>query len=494
MPNLPDCLSSPAAFREHYRLEAGGELVPLKRLMPEWQVEWAKACDPAWMRAVGRPAEGGHSLAYGELTRGEGKTSWLAHYCAYALGAALRPVNGIAVASDMDQAALLRDALARGVAANPWLGNLLTINRWTVTNRHTGSELRILSSDAPSAMGLHYKFGVFDEFVLCKSDEFWAAIAGAIPKVPNCCFSIISNAGFGQGTHWTWKVREACRTSPDWLFIRNDRPSSRISEEMLAMMRKLLPPGAYARSYENRWTTTAGDALSEEDLLAAVRPEMANNPMDGSERDWVFAGGLDLGLKRDHSAFAIVAKNCTTGMTRLARLWNWAPTKERQVDLADVEATVLAADRRFHMAAVACDPWQAAQMMQTFARQRVKVEETPFSGKNLTAMAASLVEGFQARTFQMAPCKALEADLRRLSIISKPEGYRLEAARTAEGHADNATALALALLAVRDAAPRKRLSLEVFTGSTPSMSDQVQSNLQRRPGSLWTGHYSVRGQ
>src|SRR5262249_36710121 len=57
-------------------------------------------------------------------------------------------------------------------------------------------------------------------------------------------------------------------------------------------------------------------------------------------------------------------------------------------------------------------------------------------------------ESFASRQIEIFNDAELLNDLRRLKLVEAPGGYRLQASRTAAGHADRGTALALALLGV----------------------------------------------
>ena len=73
------------------------------------------------------------------------------------------------------------------------------------------------------------------------------------------------------------------------------------------------------------------------------------------------------------------------------------------------------------------------------------MKEVPFTGKNLDLMATTLLDVFRSRRIELFNCPPLIADLRRLTIEEKSYGYRLSATRDEAGHADTATAFAIAL-------------------------------------------------
>ena len=65
--------------------------------------------------------------------------------------------------------------------------------------------------------------------------------------------------------------------------------------------------------------------------------------------------------------------------------------------------------------------------------------------RNLHTMATSLLSAFSAANLELYRHPGLIRDLKRLTIIEKTYGFKLESTRDASGHADTATALAIAL-------------------------------------------------
>ena len=72
--------------------------------------------------------------------------------------------------------------------------------------------------------------------------------------------------------------------------------------------------------------------------------------------------------------------------------------------------------------------------------------------ETLQRTEGTVLEVFRSRRIVMYDHKKLVRDLQRLVIVEKSYGYKLEAARTQDSHADTAIALAIALpLAVEEA-------------------------------------------
>jgi hypothetical protein len=445
-----------------------------------WQEADFEALDGAWLSLTGRPGAVAPTIrrAWLERPRGHSKTADLAVPVVWALAFATRPLSGVAAAADRDQARLLRDAIATLARLNRWLGQTLDVQSWRVVNTRTGSALEILSSDEASSYGQLPDFVIADEVTHWTKDGLWVSLFSAAAKRASCLFLASMNAGFTGS--WVWQVREAVRTDPAWYFNHLDGPrASWITPARLAEQRRLLPPLAYDRLWGNEWTSGSGDALTEADILAAVRLE---GPMLAREGPYSFFGGLDLGISRDHASLVLLARHERTKRLRLAQVYNWQPPRGGKIDLDWVKDKVLDLHRIFG-ATFYLDPYQAELLAQQLAKAGVRVELIPFVGKNLNEMASNLIEAFADRNIDLYPHAALLDDLKRLRIKETAAGWKLDPARTQAGHGDRATGLSLALLAAKREPGRRSL------GDWLNLWDRVDAQSGDRPGMWqpWTG-------
>lgn len=442
-------------------VDADGRRRIFDAVLDPWQRRDLEALDAGWRLAVegtgGEAVEAGvFQRAYLERPRGHSKTTDLAVMVSWALFASRRRIVGNAVAADRDQARLLRAAIRGLTQMNGWLREFVDPQRDKVINPHTGSELSILSSDAPSAYGQTPDFVICDELTHWPRAETWSAVFSAAAKRRHCMLVVISNAGNGQGKpwpesqkdkkcSWQWRVREAARNLPGWCFSRLDGPqASWITAEMLEEQQALLPTTAYLRLWRNTWSEEAGDALDPADISASLRlPSPAAGGVDGM----VYGVGVDLGVKRDHAAYVVLGTVPGSRRVQLVECRSWAPDPEtRSVNLMAVEAAIADAARRFDVWYLSYDPHQAALMAQRLAVELEKnLIERPFSGPNCMLMASSVLAAFRGRQIDLYDDPQLLADLRRLSIAERNYGFRLVATADENGHADRATALAIAL-------------------------------------------------
>ncbi|MBS0208724.1 MAG: hypothetical protein JSS27_07200 [Planctomycetes bacterium] len=489
--NLLAFQNDPAAFRAALLIDADDGPVRLGNALDAWQSRDFLALDPAWRRVVGHDVSPPCLRAWLERPRGHSKTSDLATMISWALFASRRRLAGVCAAGDQDQARLLRDAVAKLTALNPWLGELLDVQRDRIVNRRTGSELAILTSDAPTSYGLTPDFIICDELTHWANRDLWDSLFSSAAKRASCLLLVITNAGWVDS--WQFETREAVRTDPRWHFHRLDGPqASWITADRLAEQERLLPAKAYRRLWLNHWSDGAGDALDDGDVRAALT---LSGPPNGPQRGFAYVAGLDLGLARDASALVVLGKHVGwterqprpkrtirnrvlqalddlddtpsavlpeldahyhegTGRLQLAAVRIWRPMPGHRVQLEDVEAELLRLHKQFRLVTLAADPWQAEFLLQRLHKANLPTEPIPFSGSNLMAMARATLDAFREHQIDLFRQSDLLADLKALRVVERNYGFRLDCGtRSSESegagtrHADAATAFALASLA-----------------------------------------------
>jgi phage terminase large subunit-like protein len=446
---LLEMATSPSQFRRGLLIDAGSVPQILDVVADSWQVNDFEATDPAWARVAGLPSGGdkGRERVWLERPRGHSKTGDIAAMVAFAMSASRRKLRGVIAASDKDQAALQRDAIDCLVRFNTWLADFLEVQRDKVINRHTGSEAVILSNDVPGSYGLTPDFVIAEELTHWSKRDLWDSLfSSAAKRAAGCLLLVIANAGFQDS--WQWELREAIRVDPSWYFSRLDGPkASWITHERLAEQQRLLPRPAFERLWLNLWVPGAGDALESHLIDAAFAKGISS--IDAAEAGSVYAGGIDLSVNRDHSAFVVVGKN-KTGRYRVARRWVWIPPKGGKIDQSLIEQTVLGAHQAFRFKHVAADQYQAEGLCQRLQRAGVPIETVPQSGARLVEQALQLTQQVNARNLDLPPDEQLERQLRRLRLEARSYGMRLVSDRSiAQGHGDLVSALSIALCAAK---------------------------------------------
>jgi len=482
--------SDPAAFRAALVIDADAGPVRLGDTLDDWQAADFLAMDLAWRHVAHRTGELRHRRAWLERPRGHAKTSDLAAMIAWVLFASPRRLSGLAAAADKDQAKLLRDAVSKLVAQNPWLSKFLDVQAYRIVNPHTDSTLEIISSDAPSSYGATPDFIVADEVTHWRDRELFDSLLSSAAKRSHCLLLVICNAGFADS--WQWKLREAVRCDAAWYFHSLNGPcASWITPAVLDEQRRLLPHIAYERLWLNRWGSGSGDAIDPADLDAAIVTATAApaRRITHPHREYVYMLGVDLGLKHDATALVAVGRHVgytetiarptpagpanrtiramvelgylepavseeteyrhhpATGRYAVASVQLWKPERGQTVSLSDVEAAIRRAHELYRFASIAIDPWQAALLVERLRAAGLPVVPIDFSAGNLKAMATTVLEAFVSRTIDLPEHSQLLHDLRGLRVIEKSYGIRLDSPRGPDGHGDAATAMALGLLA-----------------------------------------------
>jgi len=433
-------LTDPLEFRKWYRIPTDSGPRPWIEVAESQQVADHDALVPGIRRAMGLPAEGGYSQAYLERPRAGGKTADMAMVAANILFGSRERRRGLAFAEDKDQSRLLRDALDDGVRLTPDLDRFLELQSFKVVNPHTGSALEIMASDVASSWGPTPDFILVDELTHWSAPDLWDSLVSSAGKSADCLLLVGSNAGLGRGKSWHWRIREAFRQDDALYFSRFDGPPIRITPARLDRQKALITQGAFRRVWLNEWLSQAGDALAESDVRACITadgPWMCRPPGTG------LIAGLDLGAVRDHASLVGLGIDYAHRRLQLAWVKNWRPNPT--VDLEDVYWTVLEYRRTMGLKAVAFDPWQCLSMAQRLESEGMYCEPVPAVGQTLNRQATAILECFRDRRIALFDDDLLVADLLRLTIVEKSYGFKLTATRDSDGHADRASALALAL-------------------------------------------------
>jgi phage terminase large subunit-like protein len=439
MNKLAQYATDPMAFFGDLPIRTEAGQVPFATVQTPFQYEWLSAVAPALLAASAGTVPAIRKF-WAEAVKGSAKTTMIAMAVLWAVAFSRRPLRIQIGAFDGDQAAEVRLAAHGILRALPWLAERVVSDKWQLSCKRTGSTCEILASDPHGTSGGNPDIVVLDEAVQITREEYAAHMLNNASKRHDSITIISTNAGF-QGT-WQFTLREMARTSPLWSFHQGlDRPPQ-ITLEEFEEARQFNTATRFARYFLGVWGSGAGDALDPEAIQDAITLQgPMSRPLDG----WSFVAGLDLGLTRDHAG--LVMLGCEQGKNRIAlcQLESWKPPKRGQVDLSDIERTIVMLHRRFHFRELWYDPWQCEMLAQNLRRSGIHAEPMHFNGGNLNMMASVLIETFASRQIDLWNDSQLIRDLQRLTITEKSYGYKLESTRDADGHADRATALTIAL-------------------------------------------------
>ncbi len=433
--------TDPAAFQAALIIPSAHGTVRFGDVMGDFQQERFAGINPALISIAqgDKPEFGRH---WWEATKGASKDSDLAVCLLWLLAFSKRPLTCQVGAADMDQADELRKAAKDILRLNEWLAGRIQLQSMKIICKANGSECEIIAADVAGSHGARPDVLILNELSHVTKQEFAENLMDNAAKVPHGLAVIATNSGF-QGT-WQERWRGIALDSPRWKTHIYSRPSPWLDDAEMDEAKRRNSHARYMRLWWGVWASGAGDALDQEDIQSAINPLL--KPVVTPSPEWFYVGGLDLGIKHDHSALIVIGGNQKTLRLRLAHAQSWSPDPETgKVDLMAVERAILDANKRFSLRTCGYDPYQAALMAQRLELQGVRLKEVPFTGAALNLMASTLLDVFRSRRIELFDCPQLIADLRRLTIEEKSYGYRLSATRDDTGHADLATSLAVAL-------------------------------------------------
>ncbi|HVX15106.1 MAG TPA: terminase large subunit [Pirellulales bacterium] len=435
----PALAADPAAFQAGVLIPVAGAGRRFGDVMADFQRERFAAINPALLAVAAgeRPRPGKH---WWEAVKGNSKTTDLAVVILWLLTSARRPLLVQIGAADRDQAGEIKKAAVDILRLNRSLDEDVKVQTSQMICPRTESKAEILAADVVGSHGARPDVLVLDEVVHVRKTEFLENLLDNASKIPHCLTVVATNAGFTGS--WAWRFRELARNSDRWSFHRRTEPSPWVDRTEIDEARARNTPSRFDRLWGGVWSSGNGDAISETAIDASI---VLAGPVDQPRADRVYVGGLDLGVKKDHSAFLVLECDGRDRRVRLARCFSWAPTAG-QVDLIAVRDTIALCHRVYGLRSVRFDPNQALLMAQELQKEGVSLSEMPFAGTNLNRMASAMIEAFRSGRIELYRDERLIGDLKKLTIVEDGFGMKLEAPSDArDGHCDRAFALATCL-------------------------------------------------
>ncbi len=395
-----------------------------------------------------------------ERCKGSSKDGDAAAMALWLLAFSPRKLSLQICAVDSDQGNLVKHAADDRLRLNPYLYGRIESQANRLINPTTGSVCETISTDVPSVHGQRPAIVFFNELAHFANRQFFDAVLSNVAKNPNTLLCVLTNAGWTES--FAYALRNEAVASPRWYFSAQTKPAPWISPDDVAEQERLLPPAMFARLWRGEWSSGSGDLLSGSDLEAAIMqppsPHLpAPGPLTAPQPNSTYVIGVDLSIKRDRSAVVCLGRDRRTGRVRLATCRSWKPGIDGKIDLLDIQAFVEKLARTFR-ATVAFDPYQAELLNQYLQRQGIRTHEVTFQASNLTKMASVLMESFRDRTIDLYRDEELLADFRRLRLVEKTWGLKLESARDETGHADLAISFCVALMVIREIPPLSGLA------------------------------------
>jgi hypothetical protein len=401
--------------REAVTLEDGR---PFGETIEPWQAEDFAALD-----------SGQYRHAYLERPRGHAKTFDLGTEAVAELLLGRPGQRLFCAAADEDQARLLFEDVADKFRRSPLLRGSVRIMQREIIVTATGSRLKVLSSDAPTAYGLRPDWIAVDELAEWRRRELWDSLWSATGKRPGCRMLVITTAGW-DFAGIAWEVRQVAQQEADWYFSARGQCASWLRPEWLEQQRRTLPAHVFARLHESRWVEGAGAFLLVAEVDAIFTPGAPPGPGPVA---------VGLGLARA-AAVAAVVRRLSGGLVVVEVLETWQPTAGRRVDLQEVEDATAVLARQFG-APVILDPWQAVLMGQRLRVRGVRVEEYQFTAEGRRRLFSVLLDLIRTGCLRCRPHEALRAELLGLEVQETSAGWRVD--HRPGRHDDHVVAVAL---------------------------------------------------
>lgn len=390
-----------------------------------------------------------------ERTKKASKDADLAIVMLWLIAFPVRPFFLQVGAGNREQAGIVKQRITHILHLNPWLNAYVEVIQSTVRSKRKTTDgspmawLQIMSSDGSGAHGGTPDLLVVNELSHIGKWEFAETLMDNASGVANGMVIIATNAGFIGSHAWGWRTN--AMTSNDWEVHVWSKPAPWHKKEFLEDARRRNTHSRYMRLWRGKWVSGRGDALSEEDIDACFA---LDGPLFEAEPGWTYIAGLDIGIKQDHSGFVVLAVDYKNQVVKTAFWKRWIPQKDTgEVDLQDVEDTILMMSKVFRLWCVLYDPHQAKFMAQRLMRMGTMMREMTFSSPtNLTVMALAFVQAVESGKLKCYDDEdqTLRNDFAKFHIAEKSYGYKLEATSDINGHADVGTALIIALPAAID--------------------------------------------
>jgi phage terminase large subunit-like protein len=345
-------------------------------------------------------------LAGWMLPRGQGKTSLTALLGLYELLCGADGAQVVVAACDERQAGLCFNAARRMVELHPDLERRVQLYHDHLAVPARGASFTVLPAVAKRLEGLDFTLAIVDEAGRVDRDVF-EVVSLATGKQPASLVLAIGTPGPDLADTVLGGLRSYATDHP---------------EDELTVWREHSAAGFEDHPVDCRhcWTLAnpaLGDFLAEDGMVACLPPKMRESSfrrarlcqfVDQLEDAWLPAGGWDactdatrpvgdgtevvLGFDGSFSGDTTALVVCTVDErphVDLVELWEAAGT---QVPIADVEAAIRQACRRWRVLEIAADPFRWARSLQLLDGEGLPVAEYPQSPARMQPATARFYE------------------------------------------------------------------------------------------------------
>jgi len=424
----------------------------LKSVIADFQLETFSVLAPS-LKAIRDGSLPERRRFWIERTKKAGKDSDLAICLCWLMAFPVRPILVQIVASDQDQAAIIKRRVEELLFHNPWLKDRIKVVQNKIKGHGGMGEVVIESTDTSGgAHGETPDLLILNELVHVKKWSVMDTHMNNADGVPRGVVIISTNAGIRGTMAWKWR-QDALADPFRWTCKIRSEVAPWIGKDDVEAARKRDPVGAeFARLWKGRWISGRGGAVDDESIDGCfVLPGPTTRPESG----WQYVAGLDLGVSHDHSGIVVIGANTKLNRIKVCWIRGFEPSIPndkgiKEVDCDAVEGECLDLFRTFHIQWFGYDPAAGGSFMaQRLRKKGMPMRDMTFSKpKNCTEMATAFVLAVKDGKLECYEDKEgrLRRDFGKFSIVPKvPSGYKLEAVSDEYGHADVGTALIICL-------------------------------------------------
>ena len=362
-------------------------------------------------------------------------------------------------AATVAQANLLRE-IAADLAAHPAVAEHLKVTKLEVRSAEGGARLRMVPSDGPRSQGITYSLAICDELHAHRDDALYLSLRSALAKRPGARMVTISTADTGlerplsrlraralDAPH-VERTGALTRCSGDGLAallwecdrdvdlddleaVAEANPASWITPEALALQRKALPDGPFARFHANAPDTRPEGAWLPAGAWAAATGEPTFRPGEK------IVCGVDVGSGRSTTAVAWVGEEHDDGTRHLGVA---VYTGDEGVALALDKVRELA--RTYTLRECVADPWHWDLADLELRREGVLSIKFPQTDVRMVPASQKLRDAVVDRRLVLPPDRALAQQAAGAIQAHSRRGWRLERASRSPEHAIDAVVAA----------------------------------------------------
>jgi len=350
------------------------------------------------------------------------------------------------------------EKICKAIRLNPDLRRTCSAGKSQITCNTTFATITVLPCNKTAA-GLNPDLVIFDELWQFTNTEAKRAIDEMtnVPEgIKHNLILVVTYAGFDsdEDTHlWRWyqqgiqQQEGKIEKDPKFYFLwrTNYEGIPWVTQQYLDLQRRRLRLNSYLRFHENQWTS------SEEAFIDAITVESCTSKehQRGQDYNHCVCAGLDIGVKHDCSALAIVGIKDR----RKLCIVDHAVFKPVEGSTLNLERTIETQledwSEKYDIQAIYYDPYQAARSAQILTEAGLPMQEYPQTVSNLVAMAEGLQGLLKSGSLIMYPDDEIRRHLLSAAVKESSRGWRLVKQKQSK-KIDLAVALAMACQAAID--------------------------------------------